>query len=89
MIQPYKAGFLGPVGRCESGTTTWLRHGLQAVSPGGQYRGRYQFGMPDWARATIHVPGAPRDPINAGWLTQAYAAVVWLHWNGRDSWPNC
>lgn len=83
-IRPYRGWFLGPVGACESSTTTNLKHGLRAVSPSGQYRGRYQFGMPDWRRA-----GGTGDPINADWLTQAYFAVRWLHINGRSSWPNC
>lgn len=84
-IKPYRTWFLGPVGACESGTGSHkLTVGLQAVSLGGRYRGRYQFGMPDWYRA-----GGGGDPINAGWLEQAYRAVRWLHINGRDSWPNC
>lgn len=82
-IAPYKP-FLRAVGACESGTSRWLRHGLHAVSPGGRYRGRYQFGLPDWRRA-----GGSGDPADAGWLEQAYRAVVWLTVNGRRSWPNC
>lgn len=84
VIAPFKRSFLGPVGACESGTTRWLRHGLRAVSSTGQYRGRYQFGLPDWRRA-----GGRGDPAAAGWLEQAYRAVVWLGANGRQSWPNC
>lgn len=82
-IAPYKP-FLRTVGACESGTTGWLRHGLRAVSSTGQYRGRYQFGLLDWRRA-----GGHGDPVDAGWLEQAYRAVVWLTVNGRHSWPNC
>src|SRR3954453_21991068 len=48
-IRPYRQTFLGPVGACESGTGSYsLRVGLHAVSPGGTYRGRYQFGLKDW-----------------------------------------
>ena len=83
VIRPYKP-FLASVGACESGTSGWLRHGLRAVSSTGQYRGRYQFGMPDWQRA-----GGRGDPATAGWLELAYWAVVWLGMNGRQSWPNC
>lgn len=83
-IAPYRDSFLGPVGACESGTTENLRHGLRAVDPWGKYRGRYQFGMPDWRRA-----GGRGDPAEAGWLEQAYRAVRWLKLNGRQSWPNC
>lgn len=84
VIEPYVRSFLGPVGACESGTTRWLRHGLGVVSPTGQYRGRYQFDMSSWRGA-----GGYGDPVNAGWLTQAYNAVRWLHRAGRHAWPNC
>jgi hypothetical protein len=83
-IRPYVRSFLGPTGACESGTDTNLRHGLRVVSPSGQYRGRYQFGWPDWYGA-----GGTGDPAQADWLDQSYYAVRWLHINGRDSWPNC
>lgn len=82
-IKPY-IGFLRSTGACESGTDGNLHHGLTVHNPGGQYHGRYQFGLPDWQRA-----GGPGDPHNAGWLTQAYYAVRWLKINGRGSWPNC
>lgn len=85
VIKPFKQSFLGPVGACESGTGSHrLRVGLRVHSPSGQYHGRYQFGLPDWKGAS-----GKGDPHNAGWLEQAYRAVVWLHRNGRDSWPNC
>ena len=90
VIKPLKRSFLGPVGACESGTGSYnLRVGLRAISPGGTYRGRYQFGWPDWARARgVRISGV-RDASRAGWLDQAYVAVIWLHRNGRGSWPNC
>jgi hypothetical protein len=84
VIKPWRATFLGPVGACESGTDHRLHHGLRATSAGGHYLGRYQFGWPDWHRA-----GGKGDPRDAGPLEQAYRAVVWLHRNGRTSWPNC
>jgi hypothetical protein len=88
VIRPYKRTFLAPVGACETrgwgGGTFDLRTGLRTTSPNGQYRGRYQFGLPDWWRA-----GGKGDPVDAGWREQAYRAVIWLHWNGRSSWPNC
>jgi hypothetical protein len=85
VIQPFKTNFLGPVGACESGTGSHnLKVGLKALSATGQYRGRYQFGMPDWQRA-----GGKGDPRSWGWIEQGYRAVVWLHRNGRKSWPNC
>jgi hypothetical protein len=85
VFAPYKRTFLGPVGACESGTHSHsLYAGLRAISPGGTYRGRYQFGWADWARA-----GGHGDPAAASANEQAYRAVVWLHRNGRQSWPNC
>lgn len=84
-IRPYVYTFLGPVGACESGTGSHnLRVGLGIDDPYGKYHGRYQFGLPDYARA-----GGSGDPHNVGWLEQAYRAVLWLHINGRSSWPNC
>ena len=84
-IAPYRAGFLGPTGACESGTGSYNLHiGLRAHSRDGYYHGRYQFGQVDWIRA-----GGHGDPHNASWLEQAYRAVRWLHINGRTSWPNC
>lgn len=84
VIRPYMRSFLGPVGACESGTTYHLKHGLRVIDPGGIYRGRYQFGWSDWLRA-----GGKGDPSRASWYEQGYRAVVWLHRNGRSSWPNC
>lgn len=85
VLMPYRSTFLGPVGACESGTHSYsLRAGLRAISPGGKYRGRYQFGWPDWLKA-----GGHGDPAAASWVEQGYRAVVWLHRNGRGAWPNC
>ena len=90
VIKPYRASFLGPVGACESGTGSYnLKVGLRAISPGGTYRGRYQFGWPDWSRAGGTRIAGVSDPAAAGGLDQAYVAVRWLHINGRSSWPNC
>jgi hypothetical protein len=82
-IRPYM-GFLRSTGACESGTDGNLKHGLRAVDPWGKYRGRYQFDLSGWRGA-----GGYGDPIDAGWLEQAYRAVRWLQINGRQSWPNC
>jgi hypothetical protein len=85
VIKPFRHTFLGPVGACESGTTRFLRHGLRAISPNGKYRGRYQFDMSSW-----HTAGGPGDPVNAGWVRQAYTAVVWLDMTSLfSSWPVC
>lgn len=85
VIRPYRASFLGPVGACESGTHSYsLRAGLRAYNPAGPYYNRYQFNMGAWRGA-----GGRGDPRDAPWYEQAYRAVVWLHINGRQSWPNC
>ena len=85
VLNPFKRSFLGPVGACESGTGSHnLKVGLKAVSPGGKYRGRYQFDLRSWAGA-----GGKGDPISWGWIEQAYRAVVWLHRHSRGAWPNC
>jgi hypothetical protein len=84
VIAPYRTSFLGPTGACESGGTRSLRTGLRAVDPSGTYLGRYQFDLKGW-----HGAGGEGSPVVAGWLEQAYRAVVWLHRNGRQSWPNC
>jgi len=83
-IQPYTA-WLEKTGACESGTGSYdLSVGLRAISPGGTYRGRYQFDMDSWARA-----GGSGDPVAANWLEQAYRAVVWLKMVGNGAWPVC
>lgn len=84
VLRPFKASFLAPVGKCESGAGYSLLSGLRALSPGGTYRGRYQFDWASWRAA-----GGVGDPAAATWYEQAYRAVVGLHRNGRDSWPNC
>ena len=82
-IKPF-VPWLRTTGACESGTTRHLRHGLRAISPGGTYRGRYQFDMSSWSRA-----GGKGDPARAGWLEQAYRAVKWRKLVGAGAWPVC
>lgn len=77
VIKPY-VGMFAAIGRCESGNRNW------AHNPGGQYHGRYQFDLKSWRGA-----GGYGDPHNFGYLEQTYRAVIWLHRNGRQSWPNC
>lgn len=87
VIKPYKASFLRPVGYCEAARHKGgysLKAGLRVHDPSGTYHGRYQFDLGSWRGA-----GGTGDPHAADWLEQAYRAVVWLHRNGRDSWPNC
>lgn len=87
VIKPHKPT-LRARGACEafgyqSRYTRNLRHGLRVVSSAG-YRGRYQFDWGSWRGA-----GGKGDPVNAGWLEQAYRAVVWQVRHGGDAWPNC
>lgn len=90
VIKPQIKNFLGPVGACESGTGNHsIYAGLRATSRDGYYLGRYQFGMPDWRNAGgIRISGK-RDPRDASATDQAYITIIWLHVNGRTSWPNC
>jgi len=91
VIAPYEMGFLRTVGHCEArqGFPYGSRHGelqtgLRVTDPSGKFRGRFQFDLTSWRGA-----GGSGDPVNAGWIEQSYRAVVWLHRNGRQSWPSC
>lgn len=77
VIKPYRATFAA-IGACESGNRNW------AHDPSGTYHGRYQFDLRSWRGA-----GGWGDPHSFGYVEQTYRAVVWLHRNGRQSWPNC
>jgi len=77
VIKPHVGTFVS-IGACESGNSN------TAHNPGGQYHGRYQFDLGSWKGA-----GGYGDPHQFGYLEQTYRAVVWLHRNGRQSWPNC
>ncbi len=77
VVEPYR-DTLKARAHCES-TNRRTAH-----SPGGQYHGLYQFGLPDWRRA-----GGWGDPHNASRLEQSFRAVVWQRRHGGDPWPNC
>jgi hypothetical protein len=82
-IAPYRP-WLRSTGACESGGGLNLRSGLRALSPGGRYRGRYQFDWSSWQRA-----GGHGDPVAAGWVEQAFRAVRWREIRGTSAWPVC
>jgi hypothetical protein len=65
---------------CESGGDP------NAVSPGGTYRGAFQFSRPTW-RGAPKSPGG--DPIDYSWRTQAVVAVYLKKAEGTGPWPNC
>ena len=64
--------------RCESGGNP------RAVSPGGTYRGLYQFSMSTWRSV-----GGQGDPIDNTASEQTYRAKVLYNRSGAGQWPHC
>ena len=64
--------------RCESGGNP------RAVSPGGTYRGLYQFSLSTWRSV-----GGAGDPIDASPDEQTYRAKVLYNRSGAGQWPSC
>jgi peptidoglycan hydrolase-like protein with peptidoglycan-binding domain len=69
---------LARIAHCESGGNP------AAVSPGGRYRGKYQF-----SRATWRAMGGSGDPANAAEAEQDQRAAALLASAGKRPWPNC
>jgi Transglycosylase-like domain/Putative peptidoglycan binding domain len=69
---------LQKIARCESGGNPG------AVSPSGQYRGKYQF-----SRATWRSIGGSGDPASAPEEVQDAMAAKLLRTSGPSAWPNC
>jgi muramidase (phage lysozyme) len=67
------------IAMCESGGNP------RAVSPGGQYRGKYQFLRATW-RA---YGGRTRDPIRASERHQDQVALRLYRARGTAPWPSC
>jgi len=66
------------IAECESGGNP------RAISPGGQYRGKYQF-----SRTTWHNLGGTGDPAAAPeWLQDRLALKLYRR-AGTAPWPNC
>jgi len=66
------------IAECESGGNP------RAVSPGGQYRGKYQF-----SRSTWRALGGSGDPAAAPEWLQDRLALKLYRQSGTTPWPNC
>jgi hypothetical protein len=66
------------IAECESGSNP------RAVSPGGRYRGKYQFSVETWE----HL-GGKGDPIEASEATQDRIALKLYRRSGTAPWPSC
>ena len=69
---------LDRIAECESGGDP------RAVSPGGQYRGKYQFSVATW-----QALGGRGDPADAPERVQDRMAAKLLRLRGTAPWPNC
>jgi len=67
------------IAECESGGNP------RAVSPGGTYRGKYQFTRSTWKANG----GRTRDPINASEAHQDRVALKLYRAQGTKPWPSC
>jgi hypothetical protein len=72
------ASILARIAQCESGGSP------SAISPDGQYRGKYQF-----TRATWHAMGGSGDPARASEATQDRLAMALYRARGTSPWPAC
>jgi peptidoglycan hydrolase-like protein with peptidoglycan-binding domain len=66
------------IAECESGGNP------RAISPGGQYRGKYQF-----SRETWRTLGGSGDPADAPEWVQDRLALKLYRQRGSTPWPNC
>ena len=66
------------IAECESGGNP------RAISPGGTYRGKYQF-----SRSTWHNLGGTGDPADAPEWLQDRLALKLYRQSGTAPWPNC
>src|SRR5918997_2481082 len=69
---------LRQIAECESGGNP------RAVSPGGQYRGKYQF-----SRETWRAMGGSGDPADASEAEQDRRALKLYRQSGTAPWPTC
>jgi Transglycosylase-like domain/Putative peptidoglycan binding domain len=69
---------LARIAQCESGGDP------RAVSPGGRYRGKYQFSLATW-----QALGGRGDPAAASERAQDRMAARLLRLRGTSPWPNC
>jgi hypothetical protein len=66
------------IAECESGGNP------HAVSPGGRYRGKYQFSIQTWQRL-----GGEGDPVDASEAQQDRIALKLYRRSGTAPWPSC
>jgi hypothetical protein len=66
------------IAECESGGNP------RAVSPGGTYRGKYQFSRETWRRL-----GGSGDPVDAPEWRQDRLALKLYRQSGTTPWPTC
>ena len=69
---------LNAIAICESGRNP------TAISPGGTYRGLYQFDYGTWASV-----GGKGDPAAASAAEQTYRAAMLYSRSGSSPWPVC
>lgn len=69
---------LSSIRACESGGS------YTAISPGGQYRGAYQFDQQTW-----HSVGGSGDPASASPAEQDKRAAILYSQRGSAPWPVC
>ncbi len=69
---------LKAIAACESGGNP------RAISPGGTYRGLYQFDYGTWASV-----GGRGDPASASAAEQTYRAALLYSRSGSNPWPVC
>lgn len=70
---------------CESGGGVIANIDPGAVSPGGRYRGAFQFTLSSWAGA-----GESGDPVDHDYATQKAAAIRWAGMTRpAGQWPVC
>ena len=69
---------LDRIAACESGGNP------RALSPGGTYRGKYQFLPSTWESV-----GGHGDPAKASEAEQDHRAAILLARTGGGAWPNC
>ena len=66
------------IAECESGGNP------RALSPGGRYRGKYQFSIETWQNL-----GGDGDPVEASEATQDRIALKLYRRSGSAPWPSC
>lgn len=75
---PSTGGSLDAIAKCESGGNP------SAVSPSGQYRGKYQFDHQTWSSV-----GGSGDPAAASEAEQDKRAAMLYAQRGAQPWPVC